>query len=463
MSDAGRCVRLILASCGLVLVMSGCARDAGGAAPGVAAANPVDGQDATSEAGDAVTAMNRIAEAYVKLALAVGHHDADYVDAYSGPDEWRAAAEKEKLPLDASRGAAAPLIDELKRIDVSGEEEIVRLRREYLIKQLHAMIARIAMLQGKRLPFDGESRALYDAVSPHYPESHYKGLLDRLDGKLPGEGSVVERYVRFKKAYVIPPERLDAVFTAAIEEARRRTRRHLDLPERESFVVEYVTDRPWSGYNWYKGSGHSLIQVNTDLPIYIDRAVDLACHEGYPGHHVYNVLLEHHLAKGRGWIEFSIYPLFSPQSLISEGSANFGREVAFTPDERLAFERDVLFPLAGLDPKEVGRYYEILALAKELHYAGNDAARRYLDGEIDRKGTVEFLNRYALMSTERAEQRIKFIDKYRSYVINYNLGEDLVKGYIERRGGTDDDPAKRWDEFGRLLASPRLPSGLGAS
>ena len=94
-------------------------------------------------------------------------------------------------------------------------------------------------------------------------------------------------------------------------------------------MVEYVTDKSWSGYNWYKGGFHSLIQVNTDLPIFIDRAIDLACHEGYPGHHVYNTLLEKHLVRDRGWIEFSVYPLFSPQSLIAEGTANFGIEVAF--------------------------------------------------------------------------------------------------------------------------------------
>lgn len=407
--------------------------------------------------------MNRIAETYVKLALAVGQHDPDFVDAYSGPEAWKTAAEKEMKPLDAIRDEAAPLMADLKKIDVAGEPEIVHLRREYLIKQLRAMITRVDMQQGARLPFDDESRALYDAVSPRYSESHYQELIGRLAAKLPGDGEVVERYVRFKEAYVIPPDRLDAVFTAAIEEARHRTRQHLDLPENESFVVEYVTDEPWSAYNWYKGNGHSLIEVNTDLPVYIDRAVDLACHEGYPGHHVYNVLLEKHLAKGRGWVEFSIYPLFSPQSLISEGSANFGREVAFAPDERLAFERDVLFPLAGLDPRGVEDYYEVLDVAKELRYAGNDAARRYLDGEIDEEGAVDFLNRYALMSSERAEQRLKFIDKYRSYVINYNLGEDLVKEYIEGRGGTAADAAKRWEEFGRLLASPRLPSGLGAS
>ena len=109
----------------------------------------------------------------------------------------------------------------------------------------------------------------------------------------------------------------------------------------EHFTVEYVTNKSWSGYNWYQGGFRSLIQVNTDLPIYIDRAVDLACHEGYPGHHVYNALLEQHLVKARGWLEFSVYPLFSPQSLIAEGTANYGIEVAFPGRDRIAFEQEV--------------------------------------------------------------------------------------------------------------------------
>ena len=123
----------------------------------------------------------------------------------------------------------------------------------------------------------------------------------------------------------------------------------MTLPADERFTVEYVTNKSWSGYNWYQGGFRSLIQVNTDLPIYIDRAIDLACHEGYPGHHVYNALLEKHLVKDRGWIEFTVYPLFSPQSLIAEGTANFGIEVAFPGRERVDFERTVLFPAAGLD------------------------------------------------------------------------------------------------------------------
>ena len=250
------------------------------------------------------------------------------------------------------------------------------------------------------------------------------------------------------------------MFKAAIAACREQTLKHVQLPANESFTVEYVTNKSWSGYNWYQGNFRSLIQVNTDLPIYIDRAIDLACHEGYPGHHVYNALLEQHLVKGRGWLEFTVYPLFSPQSLIAEGTANFGIEVAFPGKQRVAFEQSTLFPLAGLDPARAPEYYEVQALIDELSYAGNEAARRYLNGTIDRDRAAAWLERYALMPHERAAQRVRFFDQYRSYVINYNFGKDMVRRFIESRGGTADRPDRRWQEFERLLSSPRLPSGL---
>ncbi len=200
--------------------------------------------------------------------------------------------------------------------------------------------------------------------------------------------------------------------------------------------------------------------MNTDLPIYIDRAIDLACHEGYPGHHVYNALLEKHLVRDREWMEFTVYPLFSPQSLIAEGTANYGIEVAFPAAERLGFERDVLFPLARLDAGRAKDDYDTMALVDQLSYAGNEAARRYLDGEIDAKAAVDWLERYALMPRARAEQRVKFFDQYRSYVINYNLGKDLVRVFVEQRTRKDAAPTRKWREFAALLSSPRLPSTL---
>ena len=407
------------------------------------------------------TPMDRVAEGYVKLVLAMGAHDADYVDAYYGPSEWKTEAAAAKPGLDAIASRAATLLGELGRTPPGGDE-MVTLRRQYLERQLSALAARVRILKGERLTFDQESKALYDAVAPTYPDTHFQQILAKLAQRFPGKGPLVTRYDAFRRQFVIPPAKLDAVFKLAIQACRERTAAHVKLPAGEQFTIEYVKNKSWSGYNWYQGGFRSLIQVNTDLPIYIDRAVDLACHEGYPGHHVYNALLETHLVKERGWIEFSVYPLFSPQSLIAEGTANFGIEVAFPGRERVEFEQRVLFPAAGLDPSKAVAYYDAQALVDRLSYAGNEAARRYLNGYISASTAATWLEQYALMPADRAKQRVRFFDQYRSYVINYNLGKDMVRQYIESRGGTPDHAGTRWAEFEKLLSSPRLPSGLGA-
>ena len=404
--------------------------------------------------------MNRVAERYVRLVLAVGRHDADYVDAYYGPPEWKAEAQAGKRPLLEIRADANSLLSEIARIPAAGEDEMAALRRRYLARQLESLAARVEMLSGKKMSFDEESKALYDAAAPPVSEEELRRVNDELSRLLPGSGPLAARYDAFRENFIIPRDRLDAVFSAAISAARERTRAHIGLPPGESFTVEYVTGKSWGAYNWYQGSFRSLIQVNTDLPIHIDRALDLACHEGYPGHHVYNVLLEKSLVRDRGWIEFTVYPLFSPQSLIAEGSANLGIEVAFPDNERADFERKVLFPLAGLDTSLVERYEAMLRLTERLTYAGNEAARRYLNGQIDRAAAAAWLVEYAVAPQARAEKQVSFIEQYRSYVINYNLGKDLVRRYIEAKGGTGDNSETRWREFARLLSSPRLPSGL---
>ncbi len=400
---------------------------------------------------------------YVNLVLAVGRHDADFVDAYYGPPALKVAAEAgPPRPLAELSTEARRILDGIAKAEALEGED---LRRDYLLGQLGAVAAHLARLHGQRFSFDDEAEALYQVRPPHTPLDALEGALARLDQLLEGSGSVQGRYQKTRERILVPADRVDAVFQAAIAEARERTRRHATLPDSDHFRVEYVTGKAWSAYNWYQGSGHSVIQVNLDLPIAIDRALDLAAHEGYPGHHVYNALLEQRFAQaphwGRGWVEFAVYPLFSPQSLIAEGTANFGIEVAFPGAERLAFERDVLFPLGGLDPSEAERWARVQAELKVLAFADNEAARGYLDGHLDRAQAEAFLVEYSLRSAAQAAQRLRFIDTYRSYVINYNLGEQLVREWIEGQGGTVTDPARRWAVFVDLISSPRLPKALG--
>jgi hypothetical protein len=402
--------------------------------------------------------LDGVARRYVILGLSLGRHDPNYVDAYYGPDSLRSVAAADSMSVEDVGAAAESLITILGDSVPTYTDSLVALRHRYLRVQLGSMAARARMLGGERLTFDEEAQALYDAAPPHYGEAHFDSLLSRLDTLLPGREPLAERYQRFRDRLMIPAAKVDTVFKTAIAACRARTLAHLPLPPGERFDLEYVKGTPWNAYNWYQGGYRSLIQVNLDFPIPLDRAVDLACHEGYPGHHVYNALLEQALVRDRGWVEISMYPLFSPQSLIAEGSANFGIDMVFPPAARVAFERDSLFPLAGLDPSLAEPNAAVRQIVERLNYARNEVARRYLGGQLDAAGARAMMRRYWLITPDAAAKTLRFIDTYRSYVINYNLGRDLVAAWVERTGGDDVDA--RWNAFRALLSAPHLPRDL---
>lgn len=397
--------------------------------------------------------LNPLAEQYVKLVLAIGLHHPHYVDAYYGPSDWQPTT---KEPLEAIQQQVTELVDTLKKTTPSESET---LRYTFLIKQSESILTFINVISGNAPKFDEESLALYDAISPNKTESEFDNVLLELENLVPGDGSLSERMVAFNAQFEIPKSKLDDVFKAAVARSREITKQFIPLADNENFQLEYVTDQIWSGYNWYKGDNFSLIQMNTDFPIYISRAVDLAAHEGYPGHHVFNSLMEKHLVNEKGWMEYSVYPLFSPMSLLAEGSANYGIEVVFPKPERMVFEKEVLFVLAGLDVSQAERYYQVQTLMQKLSYADNMVAKRLLDGEISEQHAVDLLVKYTLVSKARATQRLGFIKANRAYVLNYNLGQDIVKAYIEKHANMQDK-ASVWQVFADLLANPRPASLL---
>jgi hypothetical protein len=412
----------------------------------------------TADAVDAPGKVDAIARDYVALTLEAGTHEAEWVDAYYGPAELRKQAEVKPRSLAALREAANALIA---RLDNDALTRWVRPETAQRAKALRGMLVaadtRLQMLEGSKFSFDDEAKGQFATNPQLKPLSHYDTILAKLETEIPGTGPLATRVDSFNERFVIPKDRLKPVFDAAIAECRERTAAHIALPKAESFVMEFVTGKPWSGYNYYQGNYKSLIQINTDLPIRISRAIDLGCHEGYPGHHVLNLMIESKLARGKGWKEFEVNPLYSPQSVVSEGSANYGIDLAFSPAERLAFERDVLYPLAGLDPKSAEDFWKLQQATEALGGARLTIAKMYLDGEIDRAKALELTQKYQLLSPARAEQQVKFTDHYRSYVINYGWGKELVKAYIERG---NPDKAERWRRMEKILSEPTLPSDL---
>ena len=401
--------------------------------------------------------LNYLAENYVRLGLTIGLYDADFVDAYYGPDSLKPAISKSDIfPKDSLLNLVTELRSSLKN-SIEKLNDSSKVRARWMSQKLLAFDRRIRIYSGEFKTFDEESKELFGISAPVYPEEHYKLLLDTLNQLLPGKGTVQDRFQNLANRFIIPENKLDTIFKTTIAEARKSTKAYYSLPETETFMIEYVKDKPWSGYNWYKGNYTSLIQINTDTRIFIERAIDVGSHESYPGHHVYNMLLEKNLYQDKGWVEISLYPLFSPQSFIAEGSANYGIDLVFPGDKKIRFAKEKLLPLAGLDTTFIGIYFKSLAIRGKLNYARNEAARGIVNQTMNDQQALDWLMNYCLYNQETALKSISFIKKYRSYVINYNYGQDLVRNYIELN---EKDPKKRWEVFGKLLSNPVLPEKL---
>jgi hypothetical protein len=405
--------------------------------------------------------LDAIADDYVLLQLTIGEKEAGYIDAYYGPEELKARAATEapaqSLADLSARAWALRNRTKIYTLPFVAAPNLETRRARFLSAQLMAAITRLRMLQGESLSFEEEAEGLF-AVRPELPKlASFDPVIARIEKLAPGNGPLWQRIDTLQRQFDIPADRLKAVMDAGIAECKRRSAAHIALPAEERFELALVTDKPWSGYNYYQGNYRSKIEINTDLPVRIERAIDLGCHEGYPGHHVYNALLERELVQKRGWREFAVYPLYSPQSLIAEGSANYGIDLAFPGEDQLAFTRDVLAPLAGLPTENLPRYLAINEALQALAGARYTIAAQLLAGEIDDAEATSRLQKYQLLSADRAAQSVKFIRTYRSYVINYGLGQDMVRAYVEAAG---PGQSARWRRMEALLSEPTLPAEL---
>ncbi|MBP8234867.1 MAG: hypothetical protein KAY22_21465, partial [Rhizorhabdus sp.] len=252
--------------------------------------------------------LDGIAEAYVHLSLEAGEREPGYVDAYYGPDDWAKEAKAKPRAVSDLRTEASRLSKDLTAIAPDRLSPEDRQRRSFLLAQLKAAETRLAMMAGEKFAFADEAQGLFGIRPTLKPLSAYDPIVAKVAAMVPGDGPLWQRVDAWQNRFVIPADRLEPVMRASIAECRARSAAHITMPQQERFELELVKGKSWSGYNWYKGDAHSLIQVNTDLPVRIDRAVDLGCHEGYPGHHLLNILLERNLARARGWVEFTVYP-----------------------------------------------------------------------------------------------------------------------------------------------------------
>ncbi|WP_048114300.1 hypothetical protein [Methanoculleus sp. MH98A] len=401
--------------------------------------------------------MDAVARFYVKCALWLGTHDPVFVDAYFGPAAVRDEALMVTVPPDRIAGYAADLLATLDRIDPDRLEGAGRMRHTHLREMIRALEARAGILAGESTTFDAEIEALYGVAAPEDDPAWYDEPHAVLDSRLPGNGDLSARYRAYMDSFVIPPGGLEPVFAAAFAESRRRTAERLLLPAGERLEIGYASGEPWEAYVRYLGDGTSLIRVNADLPVTVDRALAYACHEGYPGRHTMRAIREAALVRARGWIEHSVVTLASPIATVAEGGAVLGEEMIFPAPERARFFEEVLFPLAGFEPADADLFDAVVTASTALNLTGNArVAHGYLGGALSREEAFRLLQDVLLLDPKAAQVRLRFIEEFRAYPVALAQGYRIVRDYVG--DGTD-----RWERFVHALTEPVLPGDLTSS
>jgi hypothetical protein len=374
-------------------------------------------------------------ERYLEFCLRLGRHVDGLVDAYYGPAEI-----KERVDAEELRDPPALVQDAASLLDQADDD--------WLHAQLVGLETVARKLAGEDIPYEDEVERCYGVRPEWVPEESFEAAHGELDEALPGNGSLAERYQAWREGDGLQGDSLAAFFDGLAEDFRSRTKALLDLPDGESIQVDYVSDEPWTAFNYYQGDLRSRIAVNTDVPMTPDMIATLVAHEGYPGHHTEHAWKEQlHVREGR--LEESALMVGTPSSLISEGIAELASEIMLGEDEEQVIAAHVEGTGVSYDPD---RSRTVKKARKPIDYvSGNVALLIHTRGGTEEEA-VEYTMRWGLTTRRRAEQTFRFVTDpvWRSYVSTYTGGEDLCRDWVA------GDPAR----FKRLLTEQLTPADL---
>jgi len=382
------------------------------------------------------------ARRFVMLATALGHLRPAEIDAYWGPAD---------LDLREKGGTVSPATLRHGLVQLRGDvaRDAPSARRDRLAARLDQLIALLDVIEKPRsLSFDRQAHQVYGLVAPAADMSGQARTLAKLDRLLPGHGDLTSRLVVWRARFVIPGARRKAVFLRALEECRARTFVHWPLPPDEKLDVVWTTEVP-AAWHRYQGHHHSLLQINPAAVADPGSALDVACHEGYPGHHVQFLAMDA-VAGPRGLaVEDTVVILRSPDQVLREGAANYGVNLAFPDSARLAFTRDVLFPLAGFDRREAVRFVQVHQAVTELSRSVLPILRNYYDGRIASGDAMARLILEAQVSSPEA--LLEYTRDTGAYVSGYTVARDIVAACMSSRSQAGKD---RWQALREIVTGP---------
>jgi hypothetical protein len=432
---------------------------------GIAAAVPACEGVSLSTTDPALTPA-ALAGRYVRLTQALALHQPSLIEAWLGPAPAPAGPRR---PVAALRAESTTLAADLATITAAAAAaEVVNAavgatttaaiadaaRLRYLNGQARALDAAAARLLGESTPFAVQAERTFGHAAPPRDAAALDALRADLAALLPGPGTLAERHAAFRRAAAVPPDRVDAVFAAAVDWCRRAASAHLPLPAGETLTTRAEDTTGWAAFSRPTGPRASELWVARRGGADAAHLLQLAAHEGTPGHHAQHVLAAATLVEGRGWTERALHPGFGPHRLFAEGAAEAGAALLLPEDVRIRVLADVLLPAAGQSPALAAPLARVERRAAALDLEVAYIAAEYLDTSLGVEATTTRLRDEALVLDPAG--MVGFIEKQRTYLLAYPLGRRLV---TEALG--DGPAATRWARLVTIATTLTLPAADG--
>jgi hypothetical protein len=387
---------------------------------------------------------------YLLLGLRFDRVEEGYVDSFVGDPALRQRVADEPAPDPAELARTARRL--LAEVPAAGLDA---QRADYLAAHLKALACAGRKFAGEEVGFVEEVREYFDVDIVKGDPDGYRDAHQKLDEALGGSGPLAARLQAYRAGEEIPPERLEECIHAFSSALRDTVRATFPLPETETITYEVVTDKPWSGFNYYLGDYTSTVAVNADLKQQMSNLPRLVAHESYPGHHTEHCRKEAGLVAAQNQQEQTIFLVNTPQCLMAEGLADLALYAVQGPSWG-AWAAEIYADLGLRFDGE--RSAGISEAAAALADVRQDAALMLHDEHRDADEVAAYLSRWLLVNDERARQMLRFLSSplWRAYTSTY------VEGYRLLRAWIDDRPAQvsLTERFTRLLDEPLIPSSL---
>lgn len=392
--------------------------------------------------------LDDFAADYVRFALTFGQLSPKELDFYFGPAELRADA----ALVAAGRATLLQAIAE-RQSALANAPELAATTRGRLLLQRFEELAHL--LEARPSSFAEQIQTLYGLQLHELDASTLAAARAELERLLPGSGDLLSRLVAWQREQFIEPERGRKVFERALGECRARTLAHWRLPRSENLSLQWQGKGGAAAWHSYQGGWRGTLAVEPRALTQVDAVLELACHEGYPGHQAQFLLFE----QGGVALEESVVLTRSRQSVLREGAAMLAAELAFSAEERLVFEREVLYPLAGLAPENAERDLAIQQQLKILQGAIPSILAAFLDGKLNFTTARLKLENEALVGS--APDLLQYAIDYGSYLAGYTLQAEVLREELLASGALAA-PAT-WEQLRhRLTARAAANDGLSS-